>query len=361
MKSVAWALLMSAVLTVDQHDVYRSGLDSPSASISGDGRYIAFVTFARLAAADIDDASDVYVLDRVRQQITFETAEISGTTNCFHPGISADGRYVVFEADGTIVRRDRTEDVTSIAGNGAQPTITEDGRVIVFSSGGDIYAIESTGSVPRRVNLDLTPFFRTAVASVTPHASADGRYVSFTARPPSTGRHLPAADVFVRDTQTNVTRHIGSGWTPTISGDGRYLAFIGAVNRLNHVFLADLHTNTTRIITNSMQRGRANGSSANPQISSDGRFVVFQSEASDLVPEEDINLLWDVFVYDRASDTIARVSGDADGVWMEPSVGPSIDAGGSVIAFSSRHPTGAADTGNDFDLYVATIANTNRR
>ena len=91
-------------------------------------------------------------------------------------------------------------------------------------------------------------------------------------------------------------------------------------------------------------------------MSSNGRFVVFQSEASDLVAEEDFNLLWDVFVYDRQNGTMVRVSGDPEGAWIEPSIGPSIDATGSMIAFSSRHPTGPTDTRNDFDLYVATIA-----
>lgn len=53
------------------------------------------------------------------------------------------------------------------------------------------------------------------------------------------------------------------------------------------------------------------------------------------------------------------MSGDADGVWMEPSGGPSIDARGSVVAFSSRHPTDVLDKRNDFDLYVATMASLN--
>jgi hypothetical protein len=53
------------------------------------------------------------------------------------------------------------------------------------------------------------------------------------------------------------------------------------------------------------------------------------------------------------------VSGDAEGGWMEPSVGPSIDAHGSVVAFSSRHPTDVLDKRNDFDLYVATAGDLN--
>jgi hypothetical protein len=83
--------------------------------------------------------------------------------------------------------------------------------------------------------------------------------------------------------------------------------------------------------------------------------VAFQSEASDLVAGEDFNLLWDVFVFDRTTGAMTRVSGDPGEVWMEPSGGPSIDGRGSVVAFSSRHPTDASDKKNDFDLYVATV------
>ena len=90
-------------------------------------------------------------------------------------------------------------------------------------------------------------------------------------------------------------------------------------------------------------------------MSSNGRFVAFQSEASDLVAVEDFNLLWDVFVLDRTTNAITRLSGDREEAWMEPSSGPSIDATGSVVAFSSRHPTDASDKRNDFDLYVATV------
>jgi len=355
MRSVAVALVMSAMLTIDQHDRYRSGLDRPSASVSADGRYIAFVTYAQLAVADTDRGSDVYVLDRIGQQVTFESIGVARDIDCIHPGISADGRYVVYESGGEIVWRDRIQDVTRTAGKGRQPSITDDGRFLVFTSARDVYSIGLHSGETRRVSIDVTARDRRPVESNSPGASADGRYVSFAARPPFSGQRLPASDVFVRDTQLNVTRRVGSGWAPTMSGDGLYVAFVGQMNGLNHVVLADLHANTTRVITRSERGGRANGSSANPSFSSNGRFVVFQSEASNLVPEEDINLLWDVFVYDRESDTIARVSGDPDGVWMEPSIGPSIDGSGSVIAFSSRHPTGVADKRNDFDLYIATV------
>jgi Tol biopolymer transport system component len=160
--------------------------------------------------------------------------------------------------------------------------------------------------------------------------------------------------VFIADVERSVTRRIDAGWSPAISADGRHVAYLHNERGRVHVVVTDLG-GTTRTITRSVRGGAANGSSAAPALSSDGRFVVFQSEASDLIQGEDFNLLWDVFVYDRSTDTMTRVSGDRDEAWMEPSVGPSIDARGSIVTFSSRHPTGAVDKGNDYDLYVAMI------
>ena len=68
--------------------------------------------------------------------------------------------------------------------------------------------------------------------------------------------------------------------------------------------------------------------------------------------DEDINLLWDVFVFDREKGSIVRESRDDSGGWMEASRGPALDASGRVLAFSSRHPIDAADQGEDFDLFV---------
>src|SRR5512145_398717 len=103
MKAMAVTLAMGAMLTVDQYDMHRQWLDGPSSAVSADGRYVAFITYARLAGADNDNAGDVYVLDRLRQQVTFESADVPGPIDCANAGISGDGRYVVFEADGTVV------------------------------------------------------------------------------------------------------------------------------------------------------------------------------------------------------------------------------------------------------------------
>jgi TolB protein len=155
-------------------------------------------------------------------------------------------------------------------------------------------------------------------------------------------------------------------WGPVISANGRYVAFVsyaadlvsGDGNRSPDVFLADAHLDSIELVSRSASRRSGNGASRAPAISADGRIVAFQSLASDLIclkcstVLEDINLLSDVFVLDRATRRMTRVSGDAGGGWMEPSIGPALDASGTVVAYSSRHPSDAIDTQNDFDLFV---------
>jgi Tol biopolymer transport system component len=295
------------------------------------------------------------VFDRDQQRVTFESAAC-GPTDCYEPDISPDGRYLVFRAGGTIIWRDTVDSVDRRLGDGRQPSITGNGLVF-FTAEHDIYTFDPRDGLSRRVSIvDVPRATAGSTWSFTPSPSADGRYVAFASRKPSEAGRLESSQLFVRDTQQSSTMHIGSGWTPSLSGDGSVMAFVGLAHGLPHIYVNDLRAGTTRVISRNVGGGLANGASANPAISADGRFVAFQSEASDLVRGEDLNLLWDVFVYDRDRGTIVRVSGDPGAAWMEPSVGPAIDGTGSVIAFSSRHPTRQADERNDFDLYVATMA-----
>lgn len=370
MKTAAVLLALGTMLTVEQRDALRSDHDPPSSAVSADGRLVAFTTYSQLVPADVDYSSDVYVLDRTRQQVTLESPDtIDYQADGSHPGISGDGGFVIFERANAVVLHDRIKDVTTILGEGQQPFITENGRVAIFTAAGfdgaagadvngtnrDIYSVDLDGGQRERISVGMQGLDARMASSVEPSASRDGRYVAFSSRRQAPGGRGESSFVFVRDTALQVTRLIGAGWSPSLSGDGRFVTFVGLSHQLAHIFVADLDTGATRIITNSVRRGLANGNSARPAISSNGRFVAFQSEASDLVAVEDFNLLWDVFVLDRTTNAITRLSGDREEAWMEPSSGPSIDATGSVVAFSSRHPTDASDKRNDFDLYVATI------
>jgi len=121
----------------------------------------------------------------------------------------------------------------------------------------------------------------------------------------------------------------------------------------------DLVTGLTELVSRTPSGRPANGASLRPALSHDGSRVAFHSLACNLVCEgkcqggqPDINLLWDVFVYDRSTRRTTQVSTDVGEEWMENSRAPSLDDSGHVLAFGSRHPINGRDEGRDEDLYV---------
>jgi Tol biopolymer transport system component len=410
-----------SIHTLAQRDPSSRFLDRSSAAVSADGRFVAFTSYARLAPADTDSQRDIYVLDRADGEVTLEqNASDASTTHVDsgHPGISGDGRFLVYARllrsaaeplRSEIVLRDRREATVTIVsvgpggvradGMSSHPAISQDGRVVVFSSvatnlvagrdtndtGSDIYLFDTRDRRLSRISVDSEGVQPVSGSSMTPATSGDGRYVAFASTADLDGRsskaspsdpRLPPA-VFVRDRIRNLTTRVGvtaggrppddASWAPAISADGRYVAFVSTArnisaadrNRSADVFLADLQSGSLELLSRSAVNGAAaNGPSSNPVLSADGRFVAFQSEASDLLcarctkVSEDVNLLLDVYLFDRQRGTMTRVSGDATGGWMEPSAGPAVDGAGELVVFSSRHPIDASDAGNDWDLFL---------
>jgi len=250
-------------------------------------------------------------------------------------------------------------------------------------SGEDVYLFDVTSERYERVSVDDRGRQRAVGTSFGPAMSPDGRYVAFSSNagldeaPSVSAKRKDVVNVYLRDTVRGTTVRIsiaagggaanGSSYDPSVSTDGRYVAFVSDAtnlvkgrdsNRASDVFVRDTVRNVTELISRRPSGGTANGPSTQPQMSADGAIVVFQSEASDLVcggrcalADRDINLVADIFACDRNSGAIRRISrGTAS--WMEPSVGPAADASGTVVAFSSRHPRNAADDQEDFDLFV---------
>jgi Tol biopolymer transport system component len=409
------------IVTLVQGDPWRTTGDAPSAAVSADGRYIAFASYAQLVPADVNQARDIYVLDRADGRVMLES--VSSTHDCIHPALSGDGRLLVYEtyagsadddpASRHVVLRDRQDGSVTVVGavlNGrpargwsGTPTISHSGRLVAFAStvtdlvagsdangpALDVYTFDREDGTVRRISVDSIGVQSASGFSAKPSVSGDGRRVAFVSSARLDGTRDAAHDtrehrrfthVYVRDLQLNVTRLVsaapqgapadGASWAPAMSGDGRYIAFVSAATNLASgdrnasadVFVADLHTGAIELVSRSVRSGTANAPSGGPVMSSDGRFIVFHSEASDLVctqrcpvQEEDINLLADVFLHDRHTRTMVQLSADARGAWMETSSGPSIDAAGSVVVFSSRRPITASDLKHDFDLFVRSI------
>jgi len=162
--------------------------------------------------------------------------------------------------------------------------------------------------------------------------------------------------------------------TAAISGDGRFVAFdtkavnlLGAnedTNGVMDVYLKDRRTGEVIRVSNGMSGDQGNGQSHSPTISRDGRWVAFHSSATNLVPG-DTNGLVDAFVWDRLTRQIVRVSVATNGTqksgvavnleddYLPVGAPPVISATGRFVAFATRAGTlDPSDTNEMLDTYV---------
>lgn len=131
---------------------------------------------------------------------------------------------------------------------------------------------------------------------------------------------------------------------PSISGDGRFVAFTSRASNLvpgdsngsSDIFVYDRDTGTTQRTTIGFDGTEANGNSRRATLSADGKFLVFVSDAWNLVPE-DANASFDVFRQDLQTGAIERISIASNGIEaFDVSESPSISADGGVVSFESR-------------------------
>jgi Tol biopolymer transport system component len=161
--------------------------------------------------------------------------------------------------------------------------------------------------------------------------------------------------------QANGDSSTGNADSEAISADGRFVVFQsnasnlvpGDTNKSSDVFVHDGLTGKTERASVSSSGKQANGSSGDPYISADGRFITFESNASNLVPG-DTNKSWDVFVHDLRTGKTQRVSVGPDGkqakgdTWSD-----GISADGNFVAFDSRATNLVpGDTNGQGDLYL---------
>jgi Tol biopolymer transport system component len=303
---------------------------------------------------------------QVMQRVSLGPNGVQANDTCWESSLSADGRYVAFSSPASnlvpgdtlghwdVFVRDRVSGTTervSVSSSGVQgnddsdkPWISLDGRYVVFSS----YA---SNLVPGDTNGVMDVFLRdrslgtTALLSVATGGaqgndfsrdgsmSADGRYLAFSSR----ARQLVPGDtnfvedVFVRDLQALTTERISISTAgdegdslsgePSISADGRYVVFMswadnlvaGDTNSTEDIFVRDLQLGTTTRVSVAAGGGQANGPSSFPAISSDGRFVTFSSDATNLAPG-DTDGHDDIYLRDLLNDTTELISVSSQGV-----------------------------------------------
>ena len=210
-------------------------------------------------------------------------------------------------------------------------------------------------------------------ASLAPRISGNGRYVAFQSGASNLvdGDTNAKVDIFLHDRVTHETTRVSvssagaegnyDSMQAAISANGRYVAFAssatnlvsGDTNGKIDVFVHDIVNHTTRLVSGNFLGLASNGDSLNPSISDDGRFIAFESRASDLVVG-DFNNNWDIFVYDMQYDTMTRASVSTNGAEANGfCVAPSITADGSRVAFlSGASNLVSGDTNNAWDCFV---------
>jgi Tol biopolymer transport system component len=337
-------------------DGIQSNNDSGGPDVSPDGRYVAFLSSAtNLVPGDTNGAEDVFVHDRdtgetIRVSVASDGSEANAGSQDGHgsaPDITADGRYVAFHSEATNLVPGDT--------NGAEDVFVHD----LATGGTTQVSIASDATAGNQLSRD-------------PAISEDGRYVAFRSEASNlvVGDSNDVPDVFVHDRDTGETVRVSassdgaqandSSVTPAISGDGRYIAFTslagnlvpGDSNDVPDVFVHDRDSGeTVRVSVSSDGTESVFAGSALPVISSDGRYVAFES-GYELVPG-DMNGTFDVFVHDSATGETTRVSVASDGTERDhASMHTAISPDGRYIAFSSSGNFVPGDTNGDEDVFV---------
>ncbi|MEG3960548.1 TolB family protein, partial [Microcoleus sp. herbarium2] len=293
-------------------------------------------------------------------RVSVDSAGNQGNSSSSSPSISADGRFVAFYSRASNIVPGDTNSTRDIF---VRDTLTNTTTRVSVDSAGN----QENG----------TSFF------YAPSISADGRFVAFYSEASNLvpGDTNNTFDIFVRDRLTNTTTRVSvdsagnqanrKSEGASISADGRFVAFQsdasnivpGDTNIRRDIFVRDRLTNTTTGVSVDSAGNPANNGSYNPSISADGRFVAFESPASNIVPE-DTNRSFDIFVRDRLTNTTTRVSVDSAGnAGYIASYNASISADGRFVAFSSDASNLVpGDTNSDRDIFVRdTLTNTTTR
>jgi Tol biopolymer transport system component len=326
--------------------------DSVGWSMSGNGRYVAFDSSAsNLVSGDSNRGGDVFVRDRRTATTSRVSVARDGTQangESWHPSISADGRYVAFTSAASNLVPGDTNDVNDV--------IVKDRRTGITTRA----SVSHTGAEGNDISWQ---------ASI----SADGRFVAFLSRASNltAGDTNDAEDVFVRDSRRATTTRVSvssagaeansySIGPASISANGRYVAFESSAsnlvaqdtNEVNDVFVRDLHLGATSRVGVFGQGDEGNGS-YRPSISADGRYVAYYSASSNLVPA-DTNNGMDVFVYDGRTGAISRASVSSTGLQTDGgNFHPAISGNGRYVTFVSLAPNlVAGDTNLAEDVFT---------
>lgn len=352
--------------------------DFPSAkarasSVSASGRFVAFASAAAdIVTGDTDGVSDLFIRDMTSgttERVVTPTDTGKPPMPAVHPTISSDGRFVLFGSHDAnryawwIFLRDREQRTTSEVAYGDLGgwAMSRNGRFVGFGDTrgrADVYLIDRTasGALLRGRFGDRRDDM--AVISI----SNDGRTVlignetrhAYRIWKPQSGRMLRFNQA-LGDKSAN-RRVTGVA----VSGNGQYVMFnskgsnlvYGDTNGVSDVFVRDLAAGQTIRISRSIV-GQPNGPSFGDDISGNGRFRLFHSLATNLVPN-DTNARSDVFLNDARTWSTTRCDVATDGTQADAgAAGGSLSVRGAWVTFTSAASNLAAgDTNSVKDVYL---------
>jgi Tol biopolymer transport system component len=385
-------------------------------SASADGRYVAFSSWAsNLVPNDTNDNPDIFVRDLqtgTTRLVSVASDRTQANGPSFTPSISGDGNVIAFRSDATNLVPNDTEGHTDVfvhtmstgetirvsqkpTGLGAnrdsiEPSISANGKVVAFSSLAHNLVpqpVDATGLccdifVSHLATGHITlgdPMLTGGGASDSflPVLSATGRYLAFGSWGCGIAKDIECLDesnVYELDLKTDTMSLVsraysgsvgfGCGANPAISSDGTKVAFISDgdnlvpndTNQAYDVFLRDMTTGVTQRVSVTSKGAQTNGGLGRVTMSGDGRDVVFQSDAWNMVPN-DANGVSDIFVHDMRTGKTFRASVSSAGTEANGYSGnATISADGHLVVFESDASNLAGKDKNfTTDIYGRTL------
>ncbi len=390
----------------------QSNGTSDSASLSADGSKLVFTSTASNLVAGVS-GQQVYIKDLHTGVVSLVSSSGSGTAGngaSTEAHISADGTKVVFTSAATnftlldvngntdvFVKDLATGNVSKLSdglllnlaanGDSSSPSISADGSLVAYASQAsnmslldlngaqDIY-VKNTGTGLLSLVLSGSGGVVSNNDSFSPVISQDGSKIVFasTATNLVSGDTNGVEDIFVYNINTGTTTlvsHSSAGvegnqasFAPVFSDDANQVAFLstatnlapGATGGTQSLYVTNLTTGVTSLVSSDVAGGQANGLSFAPSFSHDGTMVVFASYGTNLVTG-DLNTFPDIFVKNLVTGAVYSISNDSEGVQANGFSGsPVFSADDSQIIFSSDASNlVAGDTNGARDIFVKDI------
>ena len=333
---------------------YYVGSEITAAAVSADGRYVVFSSLAENLTIDDVSGWHIYLRDRAAGTTTLIA---DGSNSGGSPVISADGQYIAFRSLNRYLVADEDDTNGSVdifvyeraSGSIKRVSVSSDGSEGIGCSCG--WPDDCNGCEPDKVNSH-------------PSISSDGQYITFTSFSSNfvDGDLADTPDVFIHDQWAGTTTIVScasdgtpgndDSGEPSISADGNFITFSSEASNLvaedlndyQDVFLWQRTTGSMTRVSVASDGSEGNLKSTDPVISKDGNLIAFTSGADNLDSADSNGFVYDVFLHDQSKGTTSILSsslanGASGGHW------PAISSNGEYVSF----------TNGTNDIYLAKV------